>query len=268
MQGNSAQSDSSITPLVDPSRTRPGTVVERGRFRVRGRAMFERAMEHNLRLLARETSASSSAGSVVYDVGCWDGETFLRYAPRSAHLRGFDLNVAAVRSARANGVDAVVADVEGTWPIVDDSIDVVTSNQVIEHVKDTDHFVQESLRVLRPGGTAVISTENLASWHNVAALLLGWQPFSLTNTSTAKASIGNPLSNLRDGGPLSEGWQHMRVFAYRGLVELFETHGFVDISVAGSGYYPLPAAFGSWDPRHAAFITISARSPMRHDCAD
>lgn len=218
-------------------------------------------MERNLALMAREAEARSFPGAAVCDIGCWDGDAFLSYAPHSARLMGLDRNVEAVRAACVAGIEAVVADVEGSWPMDDGVVDLVTSNQVIEHVDDTDHFVREVMRVLRPGGAALISTENLASWHNVAALVCGWQPFSLANVSTVRASLGNPLSNLRHGEPLSEGWQHVRVFAYRGLVELFEAHGFVDIEIVGSGYYPLPAFMGSWDPRHAAFITISARRP-------
>lgn len=50
----------------------------------------------------------------------------------------------------------------------------MTSNQVIEHLYDTDNFVAEVHRILRSGGTAVVSTEKAASWHT-GSLLLGWQ---------------------------------------------------------------------------------------------
>ena len=81
-------------------------------------------------------------------------------------------------------------------PYDDESFDVVCSNQVIEHLARTDNFVSEILRVLRPGGYAVTSTENLASWHNIAALALGWQPFSLSNVSKV-LGLGNPLAIYR-----------------------------------------------------------------------
>jgi 2-polyprenyl-3-methyl-5-hydroxy-6-metoxy-1,4-benzoquinol methylase len=48
---------------------------------------------------------------------------------------------------------------------------------MIEHLRDTDGFMIELQRVLKPGGIAVISTNNLASWHNIVALMLGAQPF-------------------------------------------------------------------------------------------
>lgn len=223
--------------------------------------MFSIAMKHNMDQLACAAREASFEGAVVCDVGCWDGETFLEYGPKGAKLIGLERDEQAVAVAQANGIGAIPADIQATWPLENQSVDVITSNQVIEHVTDTDHFVQETFRVLRPGGIACVSTENLASWHNIFAQLFGWQPFSVTNVSTAQASIGNPMSNLRHAENLAVGWQHVRVFAYRGLIELFQVHGFVDVHIKGAGYYPLSTKMGAWDPRHAAFITVVARRP-------
>jgi SAM-dependent methyltransferase len=41
------------------------------------------------------------------------------------------------------------------WPFPDTDMDVVVSNQVLEHVRDTAAFFAENARVLRPGGFAV-----------------------------------------------------------------------------------------------------------------
>ena len=54
-------------------------------------------------------------------------------------------------------------------------------------------------------------------------------------------------------------WTHKTIFNYRGLIEMFETHGFRSVSIAGAGYFPLPAFLGRMDPRHSAFITVFAR---------
>lgn len=102
----------------------------------------------------------------------------------------------------------------------------------------------------------MISTENLASWHNIVALTLGWQPFSLTNISAAVTGIGNPCASLRDSEPLTDGWHHVHVMTACALQELFVGHGFRDVRVHGAGYHPLPAVVGRIDPRHAAFIVV------------
>jgi aspartyl aminopeptidase len=91
--------------------------------------------------------------------------------------------------------------------------------------------------------------------------MCGWQAFSLTNVSRTGSGLGNPLANMRGMEPLDAGWEHLRIFSYRGLRELVAAHGFSDVHVAGAGYYPLASAFGHIDPRHAAFITVRATKP-------
>ena len=110
----------------------------------------------------------------------------------------------------------------------------------------------------------MISTENLASCHNIAALIMGWQPFSLTNVSAKRLGLGNPLAVHRgESWQQPSTWRHRRVFAYRGLVELLESHVFEIAAVRGAGYYPLPRKVAQIDPRHSAFLTVKAVRPAR-----
>ncbi len=201
-----------------------------------------------------------SGGGVILDLGCADGERTLGFAraARAAAMQGVELTREHAQAARARGVDVIESDLNAVLPFEDDRFDIVVSNQVIEHLHNTDLFVSEIRRVLKPGGLAVTSTENLASWHNVSALLLGWQPFSLTNVSTLRGGIGNPLAVHRDEDAGLSTLEHMRVFAYRGLRELFEAHGFTVRDIVGAGYYPLGAGLGRLEPRHAAFVTVVA----------
>jgi ubiquinone/menaquinone biosynthesis C-methylase UbiE len=74
--------------------------------------------------------------------------------------------------AKSKGIVVFKANLNKSFPLPDNSIDQVCANQVIEHRIDTDNFVSEIYRVLKPNGSVVIATENLASWHNIAALLL------------------------------------------------------------------------------------------------
>lgn len=223
---------------------------------------FERAMLMNIANI--EGLLAASGARRLLDVGCDDGERTLSFA-RSAsatEIYGFEAVAERADAARARGVEVEVGDVTRGLPYADASFDAVVSNQVIEHLADTDLFVAECRRVVRPGGMIVVSTENLASWHNVFAATMGWQPFSLTNVSAKTGGLGNPLAVFR-GQPHTQpsSWQHLRVFAYRGLVELFEEHDLKVERVKGAGYYPFPASIGRRDPRHAAFLTVAARRP-------
>lgn len=232
-------------------------------FRSNAALMFERAMTHNVANVRAALAEVAPVGRLL-DIGCDDGERteeFARAAGAGA-VFGVESEADAAAAARERGIDVAVADLGDGLPYDDDAFDAVVSNQVIEHLHDTDLFASEVARVLAPGGTAVISTENLASWHNIAALVLGWQPFSLTNVTSSRTGLGNPAAvhrGVEHTRPAS--WQHVRVFSYRGLSELFAAYGLDVVRVDGAGYYPLPTRVARRDPRHAAFITVVARKP-------
>ena len=223
---------------------------------------FERAMAANVDNIASLIEPDPAA--VLLDVGCDDGELTLRFARAAGTTspHGVELVEERATLARSRGVDVAAADLNRRLPYDDGAFDVVCGNQVIEHLADTDTFVAELHRVLRPGGYAIISTENLASWHNVVALVLGWQPFSLTNVTSTRMGLGNPFAVHRHSDwEHGETWQHQRVFAYRGLRELFDAHGFVVERILGAGYYPLPSRLARIDARHSAFLAVKARRP-------
>ena len=232
------------------------------RFRAAGLRLFEAAAAHNNENLLRLLHGAPP-GAALVDLGCDDGEWTVRFgdAAGAASVHGVEIVEERAAAARERGIDVVRADLNAPLPYADASFDVVCSNQVIEHLADTDTFVREVFRILKPGGYAVTSTENLASWHNVAALALGWQPFSLTNVSHSGLGLGNPLALHRDETAALKSWEHVRVFAFRGLRELFARHGFEVEAVAAAGYYPLPTRIAARDPRHAAFLTLKARRP-------
>ena len=231
-------------------------------FRQAAVRMFDGAMDANVRNIV--ALLDEKPGGTFLDLGCDDGERTLLFARAagSEQVHGVEIVPERAQLAAERGIEVISADLNRRLPYEDGTFDVVCSNQVIEHLADTDTFVAELNRVLRPGGFAVTSTENLASWHNVASLLLGWQPFSLTNVSRERLGLGNPLAIHRAGDGLElESWQHLRVFAHRGLRELFEAHGFDVERLLGAGYYPLPGRLAGVDSRHAAFLTVKSRKP-------
>ena len=107
----------------------------------------------------------------------------------------------------------------------------------------------------------MVCTENLASWHNIFALLLGNQPYSGPYVSTRYAIGHHPLHPRINGGKGANPYlKHNTVLAYRALKGIFEVYGFKVEKVVGSGY---PRILYKFDPLHAHFITLKARKPMR-----
>ncbi len=218
--------------------------------------------EHNIECFFRDAVADRD-GVAFCDLGCGDAALTARIARAigAAEVSVVETFAPHVAGAEARGFRVTLNDLNGPLDLASSAFDVVLANQVIEHLYDTERFISEAVRILKPGGTFVVSTENPASWHNIGALLVGWQPFSLSNVSSRKTGIGNPLSLA----PPQEGWpfpmQHHRLFTPKALRELLELEGLRDVRCLGAGYYPLPAQIGRFDPTHSALITLAARKP-------
>jgi SAM-dependent methyltransferase len=210
-------------------------------------------------------------GGTILDCGCGDGSGTMEFAEKvgAGRVEAIELDSENIRIATGQGIHVHASDLNAPFPIETDHFDGILANQVIEHLYNTDRFMAELLRVLKPGGWAILCTENLASWHNIGALVLGYTPFSLTNISSLAGSLGNPLAFHHDDdrwlATARSTYQHMRVFTLTGLAHLGKAHGFTVEVTEGIGYYPWPAF--AWplltrlDKRHAAFQTLRLRKP-------
>jgi SAM-dependent methyltransferase len=179
-------------------------------------------------------------GATFLDLGCGGGEFTERVAARvqPGAVIGVELIEPLAVEAERRGIDVRRADLGEPLPFADGSIDVIHSNQVIEHLPNTDLFMREIRRVLAPGGYAVVSTNNLASLHNVVSLIAGYQP-PPCHVSDEQVGVGNPL-NAYGGAPGAAGQMHLRVFTGRALAELAELHGLRVELARTAGFYPLP----------------------------
>jgi len=196
------------------------------------------------------------------DLGCDDGIWTLKMAQAIGTDKTYGLEIVkeAGDKAKKRGITVSTGNLNDTFPFKDGTFDVVNASQVVEHIADTDKFMDEIYRILKPGGYAVLSTENLASWHNIVALLLGYMPFSLTNISGKSAAIGNPAApHAGKESTMESSWQHQRVFTIQGLKHLAELTGFKVEKVLTSGYYPLGDFFSRIDPRHSHFFVVKLR---------
>jgi SAM-dependent methyltransferase len=106
----------------------------------------------------------------LLDAGCGSGRTLDELA-RYGRVSGLDLSSVAVAAARRRGHRDVRVGAVETMPFDDDSFDVVTCLDVIEHTPDDRVTLAELRRVTRPGGLLVVTVpayQALWSWHDEA----------------------------------------------------------------------------------------------------
>ncbi len=97
----------------------------------------------------------------LLEVGCGEGRGVSWLLPHITSYSAIDKIVSAIAALKAKYPSAgLTAASLPPLPYGDASFDTVVSFQVIEHIDDDRLFLQEILRVLRPGGTALISTPN------------------------------------------------------------------------------------------------------------
>lgn len=187
----------------------------------------------------------------LLDVGCGDGTMTVQFAAGAGAERvyGIEYDDEELARARSLGIECSKLDLNERWDFEDDCFDVILSRFNFEHLHNTRVFLKECHRCLKPGGSLVIITENLSSWINIMSLLIGWQPFSLTQLDGWW--VGNPLAwhagdeNLErsfdkwEDENVRGAWGHLRVLSFQGMKELLAKAGFRDVYVGTRGYLPL-----------------------------
>jgi SAM-dependent methyltransferase len=106
----------------------------------------------------------------LLDVGCATGVLLELARLRGWEVHGVDISTYATTIAREYyNLDVCTGDL-ATAAYPDAHFDVVVMDDLVEHVADPTALVQESRRILRPGGLLTLNTPNRAGlWH----LLMG-----------------------------------------------------------------------------------------------
>ncbi len=192
---------------------------------------------------AEMTSTSALKSPSVLDVGCANG-SMLSQLPDGVYKAGIDVSEVLLAMAKSKGVDAYCVDVDTQrLPFPDQTFDLVTATDVIEHVLHTDHLINEINRVLKPGGVFLAGIPNIN------------QPISLVMQFVLDLT---PMFAARYRCP------HYRDFTARMFKSILATHGFEVMRCEGSYIFPFEnSSFSVWMakriPRWGAQVLVRAR---------
>jgi SAM-dependent methyltransferase len=173
--------------------------------------------------------ATVSPRRMVADIGCNNGVYTALYArvPGVEVIEGFDVAEKGLVEVRSRGFRASVW-VAGNEPCprASGTFDALVAGDIIEHVVNTEHFVSEMKRILRPGGHVILTTPNLYYWLNRVKFLLGKTPW------------GYPGVSPRFKGDRNINTEHIRVNGLREWLRFFEARGFQVCRVEGLRWVP------------------------------
>ena len=111
------------------------------------------------------------------DIGCANGDWASYWKQKGWEPFGIDIHSEYVDSAVKKGVQAKICDLnKDKIPFEGSCFDLVFAGEIIEHLIDTDGFITEVYRCLKPNGNLILTTPNLASFENRLRILFGIYP--------------------------------------------------------------------------------------------
>lgn len=199
----------------------------------------------------------------LLDCGCGDGEFTVQVACRArvSEAYGIECINGRIEHATDRGVIVTKSDLNEPLPYKSCFFNIVHAHQIVEHLINIDLFLEEVKRVLRPDGYAILTINNLASWHSRFSLALGMEAVPLHVSSDVRmGGSSEPLPAMLHP---SQSDSRLLVFSFQGLAELCHYHGFWVERLTFAGYYPflphLPGLACKLDTVHAAFLIAKLR---------
>jgi methionine biosynthesis protein MetW len=166
----------------------------------------------------------------VLEVGCGDGWILEGIKKKfGAEVYGIDISPEALKIASKRGVKTKEFNLDGKrWPYAKKKFDVVVASDVIEHLYDTEKFVQEAHSVLKEDGIFLVSIPNINCYYNRLFVLFGKMPLWI---EAAREMVFTPMSDSLGNSRYNTG--HIRVFNKSSISKLLSSFGFKISDIKG-----------------------------------
>lgn len=185
---------------------------ERAALRGNPSYVWRAGQQRRLDLIVRWGLADGRRAERILEEGCGVGMYIKALLPYADEVYGFDVEPDYLRQAAQNVPEAPIQQaVCEALPFGDDTFDLILNHEVLEHVTDDRAAASEIVRVLKPGGRAVIFVPNrLYPFETHGHYWRGVYHFGNT-----------PLINYLPDGLRNRLAPHVRVYTAEGLRALF-----------------------------------------------
>jgi 2-polyprenyl-3-methyl-5-hydroxy-6-metoxy-1,4-benzoquinol methylase len=151
-------------------------------------------------LWRRLIAAQVKPGAAVLDAGCGSGVFSMIAAEQAGSVLGIDGSAQMIAIAEREAARRGLANIRYETAMLDTlsthqaaSVDAILSSSVLEYVPGYDSVLAEFQRLLRPGGTVIVSMPNAASLYRGVERLA----FRLTGKPRYYAHVHNVVSSTR-----------------------------------------------------------------------
>jgi 2-polyprenyl-3-methyl-5-hydroxy-6-metoxy-1,4-benzoquinol methylase len=144
----------------------------------------------------------------ILDIGCWDGSYAVRYKKKTNIIYGIESSLDACKKALKKGIITKQGDFMEKNFFNNIKFDVVVAGEIIEHVFDTDLFLQIIRNSLKDNGILILTTPNVVSLPRRILMLLGINPM-LENRTIINETAG-----------------HIRYFTFSDMYKLLRENNF------------------------------------------
>jgi len=225
--------------------------------RYHGRYRDRTGSGHSFRIRERRLyELFDTPGGAVLDIGCGPGVTVEHLVSRGCHVSGVDLSEEMIAECRRafGHLPAATFSVGRIERLAfpDGVFDTVICMGVVEYIADDATAVREMARVLKPGGTVLISLPNR------------WSPFRLWRRHVFRRAT-DAVRTLLGRGP-RQGLFH-REYHPPAYARLLAASGLEPVDAVFYNFKLIPSPFDEWCPGLTVWTSARlewlARSPLR-----
>jgi len=192
------------------------------------RQKYFKSSDHPYNKYEEKIESVLSPSFTILDAGCGRTAPILRkFKDKAQKLVGVDLEDPSDIQDEVTYVKGNISDIN----IPSDSVDVVISRAVLEHVEDADLVFEELKRVLKPGGSFIFLVPNEYDYVALAAKVI-------PNRYHKKIVAKTEGRDMEDVFPT-----YYKANSYRSIDRLCKDHGFEIESFEWLGQYPSSLMF-------------------------